>query len=63
MKNKAMRILLVLGFLLAFAVIGPNGQQQETKYEAQLISFEDLEYPGIARETRIQGHRCGKCRA
>jgi TonB family protein len=55
MKNKSKRTLLVLALLLAFAVVGPYGQQQETKYEAQLISFEDLEYPGIARETRIQG--------
>src|SRR5579863_4542301 len=34
-----------------------SNSQQEPKHDgdAQLVSFEDLAYPGIARETRIQG--------
>ena|SRR5437016_3185627 len=32
-----------------------NAQQDESIYPAQLVSFEDLAYPGVARAARIQG--------
>jgi hypothetical protein len=55
MKKKARYMIPVLGFLLVFATSGPNGQKENSEHEAQLLSFEDLAYPGIARMTRIQG--------
>ena len=55
MKKKIGYALLLLGFLLLFTTSGPNAQKEEGEHEAQLMSFEDLTYPAIARVTRIQG--------
>jgi hypothetical protein len=57
MKSKSKYLPVLLGLLLLCLPTMPNGQQQETQPEdqAQLISFQDLTYPGVARVTRVQG--------
>ena len=57
MKMNVRYPLLVLAFLLATAFNSVNAQRQSAEYydRVQLLSFEDLAYPGIARATRIQG--------
>ena len=46
---------LAFTLLLISASSGVNAQDDETIYSVQLVSFEDLAYPGIARVARIQG--------
>ena len=56
MKNKV-KYLLLSGLLLLRPLATASAQQEETQpqVQAQLLSFEDLAYPGIARVSRVQG--------
>ena len=57
MRQKAKYMLPILLFLLAYARPTLKAQKEDTEFYtgAQLVSFEDLTYPGVARMTRIQG--------
>lgn len=57
MTSKLKCIAVLLGLLAPYSVAVPEGAEQETRPEnqAQLLSFEDLAYPGIARVSRVQG--------
>ena len=57
MKRIAGCSLLVLGLLLVGMHSKVKAQQNETIYdeEVKLASFEDLDYPKLARVTRVQG--------
>lgn len=56
MKNVT-RCFLFLVSVLLLGNGGIRGSQDETLYdkEVQLVSFEDLSYPPVARKTRVQG--------
>lgn len=57
MKRSVKCVQMLLGLLLIHTSIKLNAQTAETERDGQpqLLSFEDVAYPGIARMTRIQG--------
>jgi len=57
MKRLAVYALLAFGLLLVGIRSNVKAEQEQTTYddEIKLVSFEDLDYPRLARVTRVQG--------
>ncbi len=57
MKIQSRHFLLLLSVVLLYSPSVPSAQEEVTEPEAQaqLLSFEDMAYPAVARVARVQG--------